>query len=159
MSSVAETRLRWIDRALPRRYARLATDLVKYGFASGAALAWDFCLLLLFNKALGVDYLIASAVGFLGGLALIYLLSVGFVFEGRRRMRPSREFVGFLATGLAGLALNVGLMRLFVGGLCLPVMVAKAPTAVCVFTFNFLSRRAMFVAEDRGSSPSQGGVP
>jgi putative flippase GtrA len=149
MSPLAESRDNWAASRLPPRVKRLATDMVKYGFASAAALAWDVCLLLALNKLLGVDYLIASTAGFLGGLVLIYLLSVGFVFEGRRLLRPSGEFFGFIVTGLVGLALNVALMRLFVGVLCLPVVAAKVPTAGFVFAFNFFSRRAMFAAAPR----------
>jgi putative flippase GtrA len=146
MSPITDAPDLWFERRLPTRFARFATDLVKYGFSSAAALAWDVCLMLFFNKIMGVHYLIASAIGFCGGLLLIYLLSVGYVFEGRRRFRATGEFLGFLATGVAGLLLNILLMRFFVGVLCLPLVLSKIPTAGFVFAFNFLSRRAMFHA-------------
>ncbi len=125
------------------RLIRLATDLVKYAFASVAALALDYGLLILLYKVLGVDYLIAAAVGFSAGIGFVYLLSVRYVFCDRRRLRRGPELLGFLVTGLVGLLINEAMMRFFVELLCLPVALAKMPTAGLVFTFNFLARRAL----------------
>lgn len=122
---------------------RLVADIVKYGFASAAAFALDFATLLFLYKGLGVNHLIAASVGFLAGLALVYALSVRFIFSDRRRLAARQEIAGFLVTGLAGLAITMGLMHVFVDSACLPVAVAKLPTAGVVFFFNFLARRTL----------------
>lgn len=124
-------------------HVRLAADLVKYGFASAAALALDYGLLMIGYKLLGVNYLLAAALGFVAGLCLVYLLSVRYVFSGRRRLRPGSELVGFLVTGLIGLLLNEALLSVLVESGYLSVALAKIPTAGCVFLFNFTARRAL----------------
>lgn len=130
---------------------RIVADLVKYGFASAAALALDFATLMLFYKGLGVNHLVAAAIGFLSGLALVYALSVRYVFRDRRRLGARAEIAGFLLTGLAGLALTEGLMHLFVDVAGLPVALSKVPTAGFVFLFNFTARRALLFSEKSGS--------
>lgn len=139
----------------PAPWGRLAADLAKYGFASAAALALDFVTLLLLYKGFGLNYLVAAAIGFLAGLALVYGLSVRYVFGDRRKLGARMEIIGFLATGLAGLALTEGLMHLFVDYACLPVAFAKIPTAGVVFLFNFTARRALlFSAPAAGKTAS-----
>jgi putative flippase GtrA len=123
----------------------LAADLIGYGLCSGVALALDWSLLVLLVKE-GMYYLVAAALSFLAGIALAYVGSILFVFRGRRGRSPAAEIVGFLAIGLAGLALNQVLIFAFVHGCGLNVAIAKAPTAGCVFLFNFLLRRALLFA-------------
>ncbi len=133
------------------RVRRIVGDLVKYGFASAAALALDFSVLMLLYKGLGINHLTAAAIGFLAGLALIYALSVRFVFRNRRRLGARAEIAGFLLTGLAGLTLTEGLMHLFVDNAGLPVALSKIPTAGFVFLFNFTARRALLFSEKNGA--------
>ncbi len=133
----------------PRRVfaaARLLRDLIAYGLASGAALALDYGLLLLCHKTLGLPYLVAAAIGFSSGLALIYALSVSIVFRDRRSVRPASEFSVFCAIGLLGLLLTEALMLLLVGRFGVDPAFAKIPTAALVFLFNFTARRALLFA-------------
>ena len=51
-------------------------------------------------------YLFAAPVGFALGLALIYLLSVRWVFVERRLANPRVEFIVFALIGLAGMGIN-----------------------------------------------------
>jgi putative flippase GtrA len=122
-----------------------AADLVGYGLCSAAALALDWSLLVLLVKA-NVNYLLASTLSFMAGLVLAYAGTVLIVFRGRRVRRLATEIVGFLAIGVAGLVLNEALIFVFVHVGGLEVAIAKAPTALCVFTFNFLLRRALLFA-------------
>ncbi|MGB7126195.1 MAG: GtrA family protein [Methylovirgula sp.] len=127
----------------------LASDLAGYGVCSAAALALDWSLLILLVQA-GVYYLLASTISFTAGLVLAYAGSVLFVFRGRRARTVRAEIAGFVGIGIAGLALNQVLLFFFVHGCGLEVALAKAPTAACVFTFNFLLRRALlFTAAPR----------
>lgn len=121
----------------------LGGELLAYGACSAAALALDYGLLLLLTSVLGLHYLVASAIGFLSGLVLIYGLSRAFVFRAAARSSPMLGFGLFLITGLLGLFLTQLLMQLWVGRLGFTVIEAKALTAGIVFIFNFLSRRAL----------------
>ncbi len=135
-----------VPTAPPKSWLRLAADLIRYAAASAVALLADYGALLALTKFAGVDYLIAAAAGFSVGLAVVYLLSVGYVFSGRRMLPPRAEFLGFLATGLLGLVVNEALMGVFVGGFGVTVALAKIPTAGCVFLLNFTTRRALLFA-------------
>jgi putative flippase GtrA len=136
----------------PNAAIRMVGDLFKYGLASVAALALDYGLLLLCHQALGLSYPIAAAIGFSSGLALVYLLSIWFVFEDRRSIRPGLEFSAFVAIGLAGLLLTEALMHVFVDRAGLSPAIAKIPTAGFVFLFNFTARRGLLF------SPQQPGA-
>ncbi len=143
MTQSANARLTALDLSRLGGFRRLGVDLVKYGAVSAGALALDVGTLLVLNKALGVNYLAAAAVGFTAGLALVYALSVRFVFSDHRSLRPSQEMLGFLVTGLFGLLLNEALMELFVEHFALSVAAAKGSTAGFVFLFNFTARRSL----------------
>jgi putative flippase GtrA len=117
-------------------------ELVLYGIASAAALSVDWGLLLVLTGA-GVNYLLAAATSFLAGMVVTYTASVRVVFKHRAVADKRREFAGFLGVGLLGLALTQLLMALWVERVGLSPAIAKAPTAVLVFIFNFTVRRAL----------------
>ena len=131
-----------------RRLPEGLRELMLYGFASALALGIDWGLLLALT-ALAVNYLVASATGFVSGIAITYVLSVSMVFRHRPVADRRREFVGFIGVGLAGLILTQGLMALWVGGLHLHPGLAKIPTAGIVFVFNFTVRRALLFKAPR----------
>lgn len=121
-----------------------------YGLASAVALLADWGALLALTQV-GLNYLLASAAGFLLGMAVAYALSIAFVFRVRPILDRRREFAGFLAVGLAGLLLTQGLMALWVEALGLGPGLAKAPTAGIVFLFNFSVRRALLFRHAAGA--------
>ncbi|MDE2363303.1 MAG: GtrA family protein [Hyphomicrobiales bacterium] len=124
-------------------------DAIGYGLASAAALGVDYGLLVLLVGRFGMHYLVAASLSFSAGLVVAYTLSTTFVFKGRAKYSAGGELLGFVLTGLAGLALNQLLLYAFVDGVHIPVQFAKAPTACLVFTFNFLTRRTMLFSAER----------
>jgi putative flippase GtrA len=124
---------------------RFIMDLVRYGFCSGLALAIDWGLLVGLVK-FGVGALPAAAIGFVAGMMVTYFGSILFVFSDRRRRGLFAETIGFFVIGIAGLVGNEILLWGFVNGLGLHVAIAKAPTAVLIFLFNFLLRRSLVFA-------------
>ncbi len=154
MSAVSETLSRLYSGAASARgrhpaWRLLLSDLFLYGLVSAAALALDWGLLILLVKA-GLYYQIASALSFTAGMLLAYAGSVVFIFGSRRQRGFAAEAIGFFAIGLLGLACNQALLFVFVHFAGLPVGLAKAPTAVCVFTFNFFARRTLLFAAEAG---------
>jgi len=147
MTQLSDVRLSLLDRSRRGGLGRVIVDLVKYGVASLGALALDAGTMVFLNKALGVNYLVAAAIGFTSGLGLVYWLSVRYVFGDVRRLRPSQEIFGFLVTGLIGLLLNEILMKTFVEHVGLSVPLAKIPTAGFVFLFNFTARRMLLFSD------------
>ncbi len=74
---------------------------------------------------------------------LAYFGSISFVYRGRRSYPMLAEAIGFFVIGLLGLGVNVLLLFAFVKLVGLSVGVAKAPTTIGVFLFNFLTRRTL----------------
>jgi putative flippase GtrA len=124
---------------------RFFSDLIRYGLCSAAALGLDWGLLVGL-VAIGLPGLPSAAVSFCAGMAFAYAGSILFVFPDRRRDGMLAEAVGFVLVGFAGLCCNQALLFVFVNGLGLNIAIAKAPTAVCVFMFNFVLRRSLVFA-------------
>jgi putative flippase GtrA len=138
---------------------QLITDLWRYGLCSALALALDWALLVLLVRA-GMNYVPAAAISFLAGMMLAYAGSIIFVYPGRRHYPMLAEAAGFFALGVAGLLMNVFLLFVFVKLFGFAVGIAKAPTAIGVFLFNFLTRRTLlFVGGPGGLVPGVGAAP
>ena len=130
-----------------------AGQLIRYGLASGLALALDWGLMVALTELFGVHYLAAATAGFTAGAALAYGLSVGFVFTDRRVTDRRAEFALFVLIGLVGLAVNGALLHAAVRWGGLHYAVAKGPVAIAVFSLNFLLRRSLlFSAAPRGAA-------
>lgn len=121
---------------------QLLTDLWLYGLCSVVALAVDWGLMLGLIR-LGLNYLAAATMSFLVGMVVAYVGSVLFVYRGRRSYPAIAEAVGFVLVGIGGLVINALLIFVFVKFAGLSAGVAKAPTAIGVFFFNFAARRAL----------------
>ena len=72
---------------------------------------------------------------------LVYVGSVGFIFDERRMANRSLELTSFFAIGVAGLILNGILLWAITSGTPLSYQIAKLPTAGIVFLFNYVARR------------------
>jgi putative flippase GtrA len=117
----------------------LVGELLRYGMVSIAALAVDFCCLLLLAQS--VHYLLAASISFTLGGVVAYLLSVKFVFEQRRVSRASTELGAFIALGLVGLAVNAAIIAMAVDSLGLSLAFSKIMAAGATFTCNFALRK------------------
>lgn len=119
-----------------------AAEALRYALASAAALALDASLLWVGVTRFGLPPWFAGAITYAAGLAVIYLLSVRWVFARRAVPDARSEFVIFAALGLFGMALNSGtLYAATAAGLALPI--AKGISAAIGFAANFVSRRAI----------------
>lgn len=135
------------DQGLIARAPALARKLsgegLRYFVASAAALAVDYSVLVGATEIFKIHYLVSAALSFTGGLLVNYLLSVTWVFKERRLENRWIEAAGFAAVGVLGLALNEGLMALFVEGFGLAYAVAKIPATGIGFVFNYGLRRIL----------------
>jgi putative flippase GtrA len=117
-------------------------EAIRYLFASVAALTCDAAILAISVNWFGLLPWVGGAIAYLAGLVLVYLLSIGWVFDRRAIDNPVGEFAIFAALGLVGLILNSA--TLYIGtaaGLSLPI--AKGLSAMIGFTTNFVSRKAI----------------
>jgi len=121
----------------------VAREWLRYVAAGLVALSVDFGTYVGLIRLAGVHYLIAAPLGFAFGLATVYLLSVRWVFAYRRLADRRAEFALFAAIGLAGMALNQGIIYLAVQAMPGAYEIAKILSAGVVFCFNFFSRKLL----------------
>jgi putative flippase GtrA len=121
----------------------VADEGFRYLVASAVALGIDMAALGGLVYLVGMHYLLAAPLGFAAGLALIYLLSVRWVFAERRLADRRIEFAVFALIGLAGIAINELVIYVGVERFSLSPVQAKIPSAALVFCFNFASRKLL----------------
>jgi putative flippase GtrA len=115
---------------------------VRYLVASLAALLLDAGLLWAGVEKFGAPVWLAGAIGYLGGLILIYGLSVRWVFARRAVREPLREFAVFAALGLVGLVANSITLEAMTM-LAFPLYGAKIVSAGVGFSLNFALRKLL----------------
>jgi putative flippase GtrA len=130
-------------------------DFFAYGLVSAFALGVDLGILLLLNRQLGVQYLIAATISFVCGAAVAYALSVRFVFHYHRLAHRSSEFGSFVLLGVVGLLVNAAVIAALKELAGAPLLVAKIGAAGCTLCVNFLLRRQFLFAPKRHVPPQQ----
>jgi putative flippase GtrA len=121
----------------------IADEGARYIAAGSLALVVDFSIFSGLIRLGGVHYLVAAPAGFALGLAIVYTLSIRWVFRQRRLANARAEFALFALLGLAGMALNQMIVYAGVELLGQAYEVAKLASAAIVFCFNFASRKLL----------------
>jgi putative flippase GtrA len=117
--------------------------MVGYGAASAAALVVDMTILWSLVRYAEWNYLVAATTSYLAGAGVAYVLSLQWAFKQHLIQDRRLEFIAFVAIGLAGLAVNAGVISALVGYFGFQVMPAKCVAAAFTFLSNFLTRRRM----------------
>jgi putative flippase GtrA len=120
---------------------RLGREFSGYGLASLVGLGVDVALLQLLVSIGHVHYLIAAVISFICGGAVVYALSVTFVFRFRRIDRRGLELSYFMVLGAAGLVVNALVIYVAVSSGHVHILVGKMLAAGCTFCTNFFLRR------------------
>lgn len=151
MSSAASEGKRSRLAAIPSRQTvvTLFHEGWKYFAVSAGSLLVDLGLFWTEIHLLHIHYLIANLVSVSVGMLINYWASVTWVFGERSLASRRAEFLGFVAIGLAGLAVNEAGVALFVGLIGLAPVAGKLAAAGLSFLFNFVSRRWLLFT-DRG---------
>lgn len=121
------------------RVRRLMIQFMRYTLVGGLAFAVDFGLL---SAVLYLDghYLLATLIGFIGGLITNYLLCVLWVWRGTQA-KTARDILVFSLIGVGGLLLTALLMWVSVGLLALDPQISKLFIAALILVWNFGLRR------------------
>lgn len=126
----------------------LLKELMRYGLASAAALAADVGLLYALTSWAHVPYLISALAGFMAGLAIVYTLSVTWVFKKRALEDRRAELLIFAVIGVVGLGINELVLWALTDGLGLYYLLSKAVSVGAVFTWNFGARKYMLFGHE-----------
>ena len=117
-------------------------QLLRYGISGFTATLVDFAVLTLLTEHLGEHLLLVwTAIAFVSGLLVSYLLSVNWVFDIRRLSSRTAEVSVYLLIGVVGLLLTELLMWLFANKLGLFYLLAKLIASVIVFLWNFTAKK------------------
>ena len=128
---------------------------LRFAAVGGTNTVLSWCVYALLEDA-GVHYLIASGLGFAAGAANSFLLNRRWTFRSRAPAAP--EAVRFLVVQVVGLALDVTLLYLLVGGIGIHHLLAQAlvfPVA-SVLTFGLSRRWAFAVTPTRARRRAPG---
>ena len=115
-------------------------QFVKFGIVGVSNTLIAFAVYTLLLKGFDVWYLAASAIGFILGAVNGFLLNRAWTFRGH--VGDSLTPVRWAIVQTCGLALNEGLLYLWVDGLGVDKLVGQALTIVIVTTATFFANRA-----------------
>jgi len=121
----------------------IVKEALGYGVASAVALLVDMSMLWVLVEYFRWGYLAAATASFLAGATVAYGLSIKLAFKQHRLRDRRAEFVGFVAIGTVGLAVNAGVISLAVRYLGLHYLLAKCLAAGFTCTCNFIARRQL----------------
>jgi putative flippase GtrA len=123
----------------------------RYLAASVASLGLDFALLWLLTERCGLHYLSSAAISYSTGCVLHYAISVRLVFRSRRFADWRKEFIGFFAIGLLGLAANQLVLKAAVEFAGVGYLLGKVAATGGSFVLTFVARRAMLFTTQQAS--------
>jgi putative flippase GtrA len=130
--------------SLPGPLARLSTPVivqfVKFGIVGVSNTVLAFAIYTVLLKVFGVWYLAASAIGFVAGAVNGFLLNRRWTFSGH--VGDSLTPVRWGVVQGCGLALNEGLLYLFVDGAKIEKLLGQACATAIVTVLTFFVNRA-----------------
>lgn len=123
----------------------------RYLFVGGIATVVDWLLSFgaerLFNFATSMDaqmvYIIATTIGFMGGLATNFLLSRAFVFAAKEARAKTKfgEFMGHFLVGVIGLGMSYLIVWVGTTYIVDIYMLFRMIATIIVFIWNYLARK------------------
>jgi putative flippase GtrA len=122
------------------RAGTVLVQFVKFGIVGISNTLITFAVYTLLLKVFGVYYLAASAIGFIAGAVNGFLLNRAWTFRGH--VGDALTPVRWAIVQGCGLALNEGLLFLWVAGLGVDKLVAQGLAILIVTTVTFFANRA-----------------
>ena len=111
----------------------------------------DFAVLILLREVFGVNYLIANIAAFTVSVIVNYILSMRYVFQGKKDSSKVKEFIIFVILSAIGLGLNEFLMWLCVSTFGMNYILGKVIATGIVMVYNFFSKK-IFLEEKQCDS-------
>ena len=113
----------------------------RYIFVGGISSVVDLGLLF-FIENLGVNYLLATAIGFCLGISVNYKLSKKFIFTKEAGVKNAKdEFLIYILIGIGGLLITEILMYIMTDNLGLHFMISKILITVVTLVWNYSARK------------------
>lgn len=122
-------------------------QLIRFAIVGVVAAFVDVGVLVVLKELLQVDVLIASAISFCVSVTVNYILSMAFVFKGKKQSKL-REFVIFVLLSIGGLGLNQLILWIGVTFTSIYYLVVKILAMVIVPIYNFVTRKIFLEAKE-----------
>ncbi|HCC35929.1 MAG TPA: GtrA family protein [Ruminococcaceae bacterium] len=131
-----------------------AVQFLRYCFVGGLAFVVDYGVMVLLVEVFGLYAVLASALSFVLGLSVNYILSTYWIFKKSRFSNRFIEFAGFAVIGVIGLGINTIILWFFQDYLAaigaIPILpqdkyyaAGKIVSTAVVFVWNFFARKFM----------------
>lgn len=123
-------------------------QLLRYSLSGTSATIVDFLLLTILTEVFGEHLLLVwTAIAFISGVLVTYLLSTNWVFDAHRFKHRSTEIVIFIFIALVGLTLTELLMWLFAHKIDIHYLLSKLIASIIVFVWNFTAKKYILFHE------------
>ncbi len=134
-----------------KEHKDLILEFFRYCVVGGIAFLVDFGILHLFYSVIiGEEQrhslFVSTALGFVGGLIVNYILSLVFVFlksKSEKKGRNLKAFIVFFVIGIVGLALTELGMHFGVKVIHINYMLVKIAVTGVVLTWNYIMRKIL----------------
>ncbi len=123
-------------------------QLIKFGIVGIIATFVDVGVLVVLKELLHVDVLFASAISFCVSVTVNYILSMSFVFKGKKQSKL-REFVVFVFLSIGGLCLNQFILWIGVKFTSIYYLAVKLLAMVIVPIYNFITRKIFLESKEK----------
>ena len=129
-------------RLLKEQTGNIWIQLMRYGLSGLSATLVDFILLTLLTELFGERLLLVwTAIAFISGVVVTYLLSTHWVFNTRRFGNRAAEMGIFLLIAAVGLVLTEFLMWFFAHKIDIHYLLSKLIASTLVFFWNFTAKK------------------
>lgn len=127
---------------------KLIIQMFKFGIVGGICFLIDYGFMVFFKEVCGTSELIASGISFTISVIVNYILSMRYVFKGKKDRNATFELVVFILLSLCGLGLNQLIMWFGVKKLFISYLIVKFFATAIVMVFNFVTRK-MFLEDHK----------
>ena len=123
-------------------------QLIKFAIVGIIAAFVDVGVLIALKELLNVDVLLASAISFCVSVTVNYILSMSFVFKGKKQSKL-KEFIIFVFLSVGGLCLNQIILWIGVNFTSIYYLIVKFLAMIIVPIYNFITRKIFLESKEK----------
>lgn len=120
---------------------KLIQQILKFGIVGVICTIIDFGVTILLKEVFHTWYLFANGAGFTVSVVVNYILSMKYVFRGKKGANKIKEFIIFAVLSIIGLLLSELIMWIAVDRMQLHYVLSKVGATALVMIFNFVTRK------------------
>ena len=123
-------------------------QLIKFAIVGLIAAFVDVGVLIALKELMNVDVLLASAISFCVSVTVNYILSMSFVFKGKKQSKL-KEFIIFVFLSVGGLCLNQIILWIGVNFTSVYYLIVKFLAMIIVPIYNFITRKIFLESKEK----------